>query len=252
MWPFICVKGALGHPRSHSTSHLGSALSSSPSAWETNSGLVSSLAQVHQRLKLYQCDICKSSFGQVGTLTRHKAAVHEKRRDHECTYPGCKKRFGSRWTLSVHEVSLSSWISCPLWRCFALRLTLWIRFFQQRNVHEKIKPYVCNFPDCERQFGNAWNQKKHEAQAHSFNHGGASTQLTANVAPVLRRDQGSSSEASGPPMPRLQGVYGSQRPHHHPLVRRLPVPTEQYIHGKAFANSTSTSKFHVDATRRRK
>lgn len=62
--------------------------------------------QVHQNLKPYRCDICDKTFGQRGTLTRHRSAVHEKRKDHKCKYPGCEKKFSSRWTLSVHEVSL--------------------------------------------------------------------------------------------------------------------------------------------------
>lgn len=121
----------------------------------------------------------------------------------------------------------------------------------QRNVHEKIKPYVCSFPDCDRQFGNAWNQKKHELQAHNFSTPETSVQLPANAPPTIRRDHGSSSEASGPPLARFHDMYNSGRPHYYPLGDQHSVYHDHRSTGRPIANA-SHSKLHQDPSRRKR
>lgn len=111
--------GGSGHvvpppPPPHSSVTSRSRALSPAGAGASGSGSVSSTQQ-----RSFPCDVCGSVFAQRGQLSRHHRRVHEKLRPHACEY--CGKLFGARsdrtrhvqvssnQSLTVHELSLSSW-----------------------------------------------------------------------------------------------------------------------------------------------
>ena len=59
---------------------------------------------VHHEGKIHQCEICKETFSQTGSLGRHVASVHHEEKPYECTICGTTS-FAQRYNLQVHMKS---------------------------------------------------------------------------------------------------------------------------------------------------
>lgn len=57
--------------------------------------------RVHTGDKPHKCDICDKAFSDSSSLARHRR-VHTGKRPYMCEYPGCKKTFTRRTTLTRH------------------------------------------------------------------------------------------------------------------------------------------------------
>ena len=66
----------------------------------TNGNLKIHIQNVHEKLKLYQCIICDSKFGQKFGLKNHIKNAHEEIKAHTCNL--CNKSFGDSRNLKKH------------------------------------------------------------------------------------------------------------------------------------------------------
>ncbi|KAH8886730.1 hypothetical protein GQ53DRAFT_844672 [Thozetella sp. PMI_491] len=95
----------------------------------------------------FVCDTCNRVFDQIHKLNHHRR-YHE--RPHECTYPGCSMRFGTKTHLDRHI----------------------------NDKHKKSRKIYCMVPDCPysrwggKSFPRKDNWKRHMLNKHSITHDG--------------------------------------------------------------------------------
>ena len=70
--------------------------------------LASHVLTVHEKLKEHNCtwDGCQRVFGEKRNLTTHVRTVHEKLKEHNCTWDGCQSVFGEKSKLTTHVRSV--------------------------------------------------------------------------------------------------------------------------------------------------
>lgn len=85
--------------------------------------------------KIFDCQICGTSFSQKSHLTQHLRTVHEKLRPHKCQQ--CPMAFAKRYDLNSHVDA----------------------------VHSKERPHRCE--ECNKQFAKRSNLTRHMGYVHS-------------------------------------------------------------------------------------
>ena len=124
-----------------------------------------------QKKKLFECSICKKSYGRRMTLKRHIEEVHEGKKPIQIpqTCPTCNKTLKSEKILRrhierVHEgVKLDEPINCP--ECdlkFISKLDL---KQHTKAVHDKDKPSICS--KCDISFDSKLDLKQHTKDVHT-------------------------------------------------------------------------------------
>jgi hypothetical protein len=125
------------------------------------SSVIKHVNQVHLKLKVYQCEVCESSFVTSEKLNRHMK-VHSSKREFECQH--CGKEFKHSSDLNVHvqkkHTDSEKPIACTVAGCN-------IRFFkyseQKRHVeqvHDKIRLFQCL--KCHQSFSKRNALTRHE------------------------------------------------------------------------------------------
>lgn len=111
---------------------------------------------------LFKCDIndCKEIFYEIGKLNKHKQRVHL--RPFVCSYNKCKKTFGTKQRLLIHE-RIHENNKCEICKfCkkgFVDPTTLRNHIF---NIHQNkpmLNPFICRF--CHKQFKKRAKLKIH-------------------------------------------------------------------------------------------
>lgn len=81
------------------------------------------------KAKIFQCKICQKTFGYKHVLQNHEK-THTGEKSHVCNV--CNKRFRRDHHLKVHQ-----------------------------RLHTGVRPYSCTFPNCDRQFVQVANLRRH-------------------------------------------------------------------------------------------
>lgn len=81
------------------------------------------------KAKVFTCNVCQKSFGYKHVLQNHEK-THTGEKSHVCTV--CNKRFRRDHHLKVHQ-----------------------------RLHTGVRPYSCTFPNCDRQFVQVANLRRH-------------------------------------------------------------------------------------------
>ena len=85
----------------------------------------------------FACHICKRPFSRLHNLDTHVGRVHRREKKHECEFPGCFKRFGSKGDADRHN-----------------------------RIHypddDRYKPFVCHHDGCGQRFPRSEKRDRHQ------------------------------------------------------------------------------------------
>ena len=128
-----------------------------------NGHLQRHIKAVHEKLKPYNCDQCKTSFSQNGHLQTHIRDVHEKLKPYnceKCEYKCSQNRDLQKHIQAVHE-KLKPYKCDQCETSFSQSSTLQTHI---QAVHEKLKPYNCE--KCEYKCSSNGNLQRHIQIVH--------------------------------------------------------------------------------------
>jgi uncharacterized Zn-finger protein len=103
--------------------------------------------------KVFTCNVCQKTFGYKHVLQNHEK-THTGEKSHVCTV--CNKRFRRDHHLKVHQ-----------------------------RLHTGVRPYSCTFPNCDRQFVQVANLRRH-LKTHGDKNMKEEEKIHVNEVKILR------------------------------------------------------------------
>ena len=123
--------------------------------------------EVHSEEKLYQCEVCEAQFKRNSHLTRHKKLKHsDDPKSFNCTIDSCVQKFATKQHLDRHikTIHFGEKIKCEECDIIFNKKSLLAKHLS--TVHNKSKPFLCNFQDCAQGFFREVDLLKHQKVTH--------------------------------------------------------------------------------------
>ena len=131
-------------------------------------------ASIHITEPQFFCPICNRGFSFQRSMDRHVKAIHEDRKDYNCTADGCEKAFRSRYELNEHFNNIHAevkkrrpveQVTCDV--CEKVCSSRKVLYSHKKLVHEGVKwglKFECKL--CKENFESKYKKSKHWGQVH--------------------------------------------------------------------------------------
>lgn len=118
--------------------------------------------QVHKPEEKSHCTLCNISFNSKLQMLKHQRLKHEKEAVYSCTYENCDKKFHTIAARTAHlKTHQRTKVICWIDGCkkeFNKPASLREHILSK---HTKIRPYKCDYPDCNWEFTTNSKLKRH-------------------------------------------------------------------------------------------